>query len=160
MRAKEFTKLSSKAMYSEPGSYTYKLNDSVDLPTINESIKLTDDERKEHIKKFIKWTIKLLNIEKPYPRMIFSNDTEKAQKGHHTGVHTSEDDTIWIYIGNRNLVDILRTLMHELTHEKQMQLNMVKPGDSYPGSPIEMLADMVAGKYIKVWGKKHPEIFE
>lgn len=128
--------------------------------SINESIKLTDDERKEHIQKFIKWTIKLLNIQKPYPRIILSNDTEKAQKGHHTGVHTNEDDTIWVYTGNRNLVDILRTVMHELTHEKQMQLDMIDSGDSYPGSPVEMLADMVAGKYIKVWGKKHPEIFE
>jgi hypothetical protein len=41
-----------------------------------------------------------------------------------------------------------------------MQLGMIKDGDSYPGSPIEMLADMVAGKYIKIWGKKHPEIFQ
>jgi hypothetical protein len=37
---------------------------------------------------------------------------------------------------------------------------MIKDGDSYPGSPIEMLADMAAGKYIKFYGKEHPEIFQ
>jgi hypothetical protein len=37
---------------------------------------------------------------------------------------------------------------------------MIKPGDSYPGSPIEMLADMSAGKYIKIFSKDHPEIFQ
>jgi hypothetical protein len=43
---------------------------------------------------------------------------------------------------------------------RQGELNMIKPGDSYPGSPIEMLADMSAGKYMKVFGKDHPEIFQ
>jgi hypothetical protein len=37
---------------------------------------------------------------------------------------------------------------------------MVKDGMSYPGSPIELLADMTAGKYVKWYGKEHPEIFE
>ena len=40
------------------------------------------------------------------------------------------------------------------------ELNMIKPGDSYPGSPIEAMADMLAGKYIKIYGKQHPEIFQ
>ena len=92
--------------------------------------------------------------------MIFSDDTEKAQKGHHTGVHTPEDNTIWIYTGKRNMVDIMRKVFHELVHERQAQLGMIKPGDSYPGSPIEVMADMLAGKYIKIFGKNHPEIFQ
>jgi hypothetical protein len=58
------------------------------------------------------------------------------------------------------MVDIMRTVYHELTHVRQGELNMIKPGDSYPGSPIEMLADMSAGKYMKVFGKDHPEIFQ
>jgi hypothetical protein len=28
------------------------------------------------------------------------------------------------------------------------------------GSPTEAMADMVAGKYIKIYGKDHPEIFQ
>jgi hypothetical protein len=37
---------------------------------------------------------------------------------------------------------------------------MIKPGDSYPGSPIEAEADVMAGKYIKIFGKAHPKIFQ
>jgi len=37
---------------------------------------------------------------------------------------------------------------------------MIKPGDSYPGSPIEVMADVLAGKYIKIYGKKNPHVFQ
>jgi hypothetical protein len=126
----------------------------------NEGVESTDDVQK--IKDFIKWSIKQINLEKPYPKIILSKDTKKAQDGHHTGVHTedAENRCIWVYIGDRNLVDIFRTIFHELVHEKQSQLNMIQSGDSYPGSPIEAMADMVAGKYIKIYGKQHPEIFQ
>jgi hypothetical protein len=97
-------------------------------------------------------------MQKPYPKITISKNTEVAQSGHHTGVH--KGNNIWVYVGNRNLIDIFRTIFHELTHHRQMQLNMIKDGDSYPGSPIEMLADMAAGKYIKIYGKDHPEMFQ
>jgi hypothetical protein len=38
-------------------------------------------------------------------------------------------------------------------------MDRIKPGSSYPGSPIEREADMMAGKYMKIYGKDHPEIF-
>jgi hypothetical protein len=123
---------------------------------VNEAVEGPEDVAK--IKHFIKWSYKALNMQKPYPKITISKNTEVAQKGHHTGVHKGND--IWVYVGNRNLIDIFRTIFHELTHHRQMQLNMIKDGDSYPGSPIEMLADMAAGKYIKFYGKEHPEIFQ
>jgi hypothetical protein len=49
---------------------------------------------------------------------------------------------------------------HELVHVRQSELNMIKPGDSYPGSPIEVMADMLAGKYIKIYGAKNNHIFQ
>lgn len=130
------------------------------LPMVNESVESAKDIK--HIKKFLKWSINKLNISKPYPKIILSRDTEKAKEGTHTGYHTEDPGrkTIWIYIENRNLIDIFRTLFHELVHEKQSQLDMIQDGDSYPGSPIEAMADMIAGKYIKIYGKQHPEIFQ
>lgn len=123
---------------------------------VSEGVEGPQDVQK--IKDFIKWSYKTLNMQKPYPRITISKNTEVAQKGHHTGVHKGND--IWVYVGNRNLIDIFRTIFHELTHHRQMQLNMIKDGDSYPGSPIEMLADMAAGKYLKVYGKMHPDMFQ
>jgi hypothetical protein len=130
------------------------------IPLKKDNIKEEVSNDKETIKNFIQWSIRRLHIKQPYPKIILSTNTEKAQAGHHTGVHNTEDNTIWVYTGNRNLIDILRTVFHELVHERQSQLNMIKPGDSYPGSPIEAMADMLAGKYIKIYGKDHPEIFQ
>jgi hypothetical protein len=128
--------------------YKNKLKET-DVKTVDE---------KEAINKFIEWSIKTINLQKPYPKIELSRDTEAAQQGTHTGVHSG--DKIWVYIENRNLIDIFRTIFHELVHHKQSQLNMIGPDDSYPGSPIEAMADMLAGKYIKIYGKKHPEIFQ
>ena len=116
----------------------------------------TDDEQ---VKEFINFCYHRLHIREPYPEITLSDDTEKAQAGTHTGLHTS-DGKIWVYTGNRNLIDIFRTVFHELVHHRQTQLGMIGPDDSYPGSPIEAMADMLAGKYIKIYGKKHPEIFQ
>ena len=111
------------------------------------------------VKKFLAWTSKKLNLEKT-PKIEFSYDSDEAQEGHHTGRHNPDTGEVWVYCANRNLVDILRTVFHELTHVRQGELNMIKPGDSYPGSPIEAEADVMAGKYIKIFGKAHPEIFQ
>ena len=127
---------------------------------------LIEDITREHeldldaeVKKFAEWAGKRLNIQS-LPEIELSQDTEDAQDNHHTGSHVEGSGTIWVYAKNRNLVDILRTVAHELTHVRQGELGMIKPGDSYPGSPIELLADMVAGKIIKIWGEKHHYIFQ
>ena len=127
---------------------------------LDEGVESSNDEQK--IKDFIEWSYKKVNLQKPYPKFTFSRNTEEAQEGHHTGRHThdGENSQIWVYIENRNLVDIFRTIFHEIVHERQLQLNMIGPNDSYPGSPVEAMADMMAGKYIKIYGKEHPEIFQ
>ena len=111
------------------------------------------------MQKFIQWATKELKL-KSTPKFEFSYDTEEAQEGHHTGRHNGKDNSVWVYVANRNMVDIMRTVYHELTHVRQGELNMIEPGDSYPGSPIESMADMLAGKYIKIYGEKNHHIFQ
>ena len=124
--------------------YKNKLTDENIENRISEGVESSDDVQK--IKDFIKWTIKTLNVQKPYPKIVISKDTEVAQNGHHTGMHSSSEgeEKIWVYVGKRNLIDIFRTIFHELVHQRQHQLGMIKDGDSYPGSPIEAMADMLS----------------
>jgi len=111
------------------------------------------------VDKFVDWSVKRLHI-KSKPVVELSMDTEEAQNNHHTGGHVDGEDSIWVYAKNRNLVDILRTVFHELVHVRQGELDMIRPGSSYPGSPIEAMADMLAGKYIKIFGEKNHHIFQ
>ena len=123
---------------------------------VTESVESEEDV--QQINQFIEWSKKTLHV-KGEPKFHFSRDTQEAQDEHRTGMHDSEGN-ITIYIENRNLVDIFRTIFHELVHQRQDELGMIQHGDSYPGSPIEAMADMLAGKYIKIYGKEHPEIFQ
>ena len=118
-----------------------------------------DSELKDEVQKFVEWTAKKLNL-KEVPTVELSMDTEEAQTNHHTGGHVPGEGSVWVYAKNRNLVDILRTVFHELVHVRQHEIGMIKPGDSYPGSPIEAMADMLAGKYIKLYGEKNHHIFQ
>lgn len=111
------------------------------------------------IQQFANWAGKRLGI-KHMPDFDLSQDTQDAQDNHHTGGHQMGSGVIWVYVKNRNLVDILRTVFHELVHVRQDELGMIEPGDSYPGSPIEVMADMLAGKYIKIYGEKNHHIFQ
>lgn len=116
-------------------------------------------DTESEVAKFVEWASRRLHL-KTTPKIELSYDTEEAQDNHHTGSHRSDTGEIWVYVKNRNLVDILRTVFHELVHQRQGELNMIKPGDSYPGSPIEAMADMLAGKYIKIYGEQNHHIFQ
>ena len=131
---------------------------------IEERRSLKEDVEDQHdmIHKFTKWACEILKIE-DCPKIHFSHDVEQASVGHHTGRYNPETRELWVYMGpkkkTRLTIDILRTVFHELTHVKQHEMDRIKPGSSYPGSPIEREADMMAGKYMKIYGKDHPEIF-
>lgn len=122
--------------------------------SIYENVDVADE-----VEKFKGWAVSKLKIKNP-PKIELSYDTEEAQQGHHTGRHIEGSNSVWVYAANRNLVDILRTVFHELVHWRQSELDMIDNGDSYPGSPIEAMADMLAGKYIKIYGKNNRQIFQ
>ena len=118
-----------------------------------------DLDIKTEVQKCAEWAGKKLNIER-LPKIELSMDTKDAQDNHHTGRHVQGEDSVWVYAKNRNLVDILRTVIHELVHIRQEELGQIKLGDSYPGSPIERQADEIAGKYIKIYGEKNHHIYQ
>jgi hypothetical protein len=129
---------------------------------INNKLDETDTEEldiEDEVNKFADWASGILKLEKS-PKIELSMDTEEAQSQHHTGRHIDGENSVWVYVNNRNLVDILRTVFHELVHVRQGELDMIKPGSSYPGSPIEAQADMLAGKFIKIYGEKNHHIFQ
>jgi hypothetical protein len=132
----------------------YKLATKLLSEEIQSKLNIQDE-----VNKFVDWAAERLKLEN-IPKVQLSKDTEEAQVNHHTGGHVPGSDVIWVYAKNRNLVDILRTVVHELTHVRQHELNMIKPNDSYPGSPIEAQADMVAGKLMKIYGKENNHIFQ
>ena len=115
-------------------------------------------DHEKQTKHFINWVYDKQNIKGPRPKIIFS-DRKESPDMHHTGWYREETNTLWVYTGNRNLIDILRTVAHELTHRKQGEQGRIK-GPNPPGSPLEQEADAMAGYLMKLYGAEYPEIVE
>jgi hypothetical protein len=66
-----------------------------------------------------------------------------------------------VYVKNRAIIDVCRSIAHELVHHKQNidgRLNTSEnPGED--GTEFENEANAVAGVIIRKWGKMHPEIY-
>ena len=60
---------------------------------------------------------------------------------------------------NRHVVDVLRTLAHELVHAKQNELGLIGPDSGETGSDIENDANSIAGIIIRDYGKQNPSIY-
>jgi Zn-dependent peptidase ImmA (M78 family) len=56
-------------------------------------------------------------------------------------------------------MDILRSLAHELVHYKQDVEDRLHHTSGQTGSEHENEAHAVAGQIMRLYGKKHPELF-
>lgn len=119
-----------------------------------------DPDLKAAINKFMQFAFDRLHISPPYPELDLSYDQEEAQELHRTGSYSLDDNIMTVYVRNRNLVDILRTVCHELVHKRQHERNMIDADQNKPGSKIEQQADAIAGYLMKIYGKQHREIFQ
>lgn len=145
----------------KPQDLTPSIHRGLPVATDKEQ-EITESTYKDHeaqIRHFIRWCVKKLKITEKLPPIKFQ-DTKEGPDQHHTGYYNDEENYMWIYTGNRNLIDILRTVAHELTHRKQHEGGREYPGQSFPGSHIEQQGDIMAGYLMKLYGKEHPEIIE
>jgi Zn-dependent peptidase ImmA (M78 family) len=114
-------------------------------------------DQKDIIRDFVAWVFEKLHIKGPLPNIEFSPDKEQPKQDR-TGYYDPNTNKMWIYTGNRNLVDILRTLGHELAHHKQRTMGDITHNNKI--SDIETQADQAAGMLMKLYTKLYPEIIE
>ena len=114
--------------------------------------------KKVIVEKFLDFVRDNLGLTKPYKLTLTVNKDGIRT----TAVYNHVENTITIYVKNRALVDILRSIAHELVHHKQ-NISGAFEGAEDPGadgSEFENEANAVAGVIIRKWGRLHPEIYE
>jgi cytidyltransferase-like protein len=121
--------------------------------------KLTENQTAT-LGKFIKYAVKDLGIQKPPSGLTVSYDTNKARKQSTFGTFNPDNDKIWLYVGNRNMADILRTLAHELVHRKQAEDGRLNITSGETGSDIENEANAQAGVLLRNFGKLNKQIYQ
>jgi hypothetical protein len=112
------------------------------------------------IQEFIKFACKNLEIQKVPRNLTLSYDTNAARKKRSFGYFDPNNSKIWVYVGNRNMGDILRTLAHELVHHKQNLDGRISYESGKTGSDIENEANAKAGILLRDFGKQHEEIYQ
>jgi Zn-dependent peptidase ImmA (M78 family) len=120
---------------------------------------MTEDLKQQIIEEFIQYCKSVLKID-ALPPIQFTNDRAWATERHSFGEYDPTKNTLFVYIGNRNLADILRTLGHELVHHKQNELGVLKNGSGQTGSEIENEANSIAGVLMRNYGKTNELIYE
>jgi len=134
---------------------TKQLHQPVDL---GEGLDTSND--KQLLKKFIAFAIKELGIQKPPTSLTLSRDNKMAKEMHSFGSFNPNNDKIWLYVKNRNMADLLRTLAHELVHRKQAEDGRIDMDSGNTGSDIENEANAQAGVLLRKFGKQNEEIYQ
>lgn len=117
-----------------------------------------NNENKEKLTDFIKFVVKELGINKS-PTVVIQNH-RKGLKTTANYDYSKEEKIIKVCSKNRALVDVMRSVAHELVHHKQFEDDRlgVKPPDI--GGEIEDEANAKAGQYIKMYSKIDDTIYE
>jgi len=119
-----------------------------------------NEEQTATISEFIKYAAKNLGLQNLPSSLTLSYNTNQAKERRTFGYFDPSTKKIWVYVKNRNMADILRTLAHELVHRKQEEDGRLKINSGETGSPIEDEANSKAGVLLRNFGKINNNIYE
>lgn len=87
---------------------------------------------------------------------------EKTPDIRTTAYYNGEENRLKVYVKNRAVVDVCRSIAHELVHHLQNLQGRITDAikDGADGSEIENEANAVAGVIIRKWGRMNPEIYD
>lgn len=119
-----------------------------------------NEEQTGTIGEFIKYSIKNLGLQNLPSSLTLSYDNDQAKERRSFGYFDPNNKKIWVYVKNRNMADILRTLAHELVHRKQEEDGRLDINSGKTGSPIEDEANAMAGVLLRNFGKINNRIYE
>ena len=88
------------------------------------------------------------------PKVKVSKDPEFAEKHKTFGIYFPEKGGFVVEVYERNIVDVLRTIAHEMTHHRQMEVNSTKSR-----ADLEIEATTAAGMLVKIFCETHPDLY-
>lgn len=119
---------------------------------------MLDDEQKKKLTDFTKFVVKDLKIQNPPTIAILNERGDLKTTANYD--YAKENKVIKIRGGNRLMVDIMRSIAHELTHHRQWEKGLLKVKPPDIGGPIEDGANAIAGRLIKKYALLDPTIYE
>jgi putative chitinase len=119
-----------------------------------------DNDNENLVHEFIQHTATELGLD-PMPEIVLHTDPEWSTDNHSFGRYDPATHTLNVSMPNRHILDVLRTVAHELVHCSQHQQHGDLPDDAgETGSRWENDANARAGIIMRDWANTHPEHFE
>jgi hypothetical protein len=119
-----------------------------------------EQSQQQIIQRFAKSCCDFLGIENA-PIIKLRRDPVWSQRNGTFGRYTSGDvPTIELAVADRHIVDILRTLAHEMTHARQNEHTGLPDYAGETGSEFENEANARAGEIMRHWAEQEPDIFK
>ena len=117
-----------------------------------------NDKKKKKLNEFVKFVKKELELDSVPTISIQNGRGELKTTANYD--YTKENKIIKINGKNRALVDIMRSLAHELVHHKQFEQGRLKERPPDIGGEIEDEANAKAGQFIKMFAKIDGTIYD
>jgi hypothetical protein len=117
-----------------------------------------NDDNKEKLTAFVKFVKNQLEL-KTVPTISIKGNRDGLKTTANYD-YTKENKIIKVYGKNRALVDIMRSVAHEMVHHKQFEDGRLEQRPPDIGGEIEDEANAKAGQYIKLFAKENPTIYE
>jgi hypothetical protein len=108
---------------------------------------------------FIRFAAEDLELDS-LPKFDFVFDSGRSVEHKSFGGYRPGAEHITITVKNRHIMDVCRTLAHELVHYSQdLKKELEDDGAGATGSPQENEANARAAVIMRNWGKKNPDYF-
>lgn len=124
---------------------------------IDKTLSLVESIDKDSLfEKFMAYACNELQIQNP---PTFEVRYEYGEDQPSFGAYIPSKHHISVNPSNRNIVDVLRTLAHELVHARQNEMGILQPDSGETGSEHENDANAIAGILMRDYGKQNPNIY-
>ena len=110
------------------------------------------------VSSFIDYCVEQLGIEQA-PQVKFKKDPQWSARNKTFGRYNADHNLLEVSLAGRHVMDILRTVAHELTHTRQHEIEQVPDTAGATGSRWENQANAQAGVLMRDYAEQHPEFF-
>lgn len=117
-----------------------------------------EGDKKDKLKRFVDFVKNHLEL-KDCPTVVVQNNRDGLKTTANYD-YTKPNKIIKVCGKNRALVDIMRSIAHELTHHKQFEQGRLKERPPDIGGDIEDEANAKAGQFIKMFAKEDSTIYD
>jgi hypothetical protein len=117
------------------------------------------DQLRKILNRFYSSCVNKLQLENP-PELRLETTPEWSQENGSFGQYDSDSNTLILATSGRHVLDILRTMAHEMTHRQQDEREPLPIDAGATGSPWEDQANAMAGRIMRDWADEQPEMFD